>query len=104
MPKPGKRKFNGTKLRQLRRTHTITKRGMTADELAERIGCNRQAIMRWERGETSPKGESVQAISEFFGVPMESLFYDPETEADTQKLKKKPKKETKKSDDESTRS
>lgn len=97
MPIPAKLKFNGTKLRQLRRAHFITKKGMTAEDLAKAIGRNRTAIMRWERGETSPGSTDALAISQYFGIPVEDLFYDPEAEPSANKLKKKTKKETKSS-------
>ena len=38
-----------------------TKRGMSQDELAEKIMVTRQAVSRWENGETIPNTDTLSA-------------------------------------------
>ena len=45
-----------------------TKNGMSQDELAEKVFVTRQAVSRWENGETVPNTETLKLLSELFGV------------------------------------
>ncbi len=54
-----------------------TKRGMSQDELAEKVFVTRQAVSRWETGETVPNTESLKLLSEFFGVSINTLLGSP---------------------------
>ena len=38
-----------------------TKKGLSQDELAEKVFVTRQAVSRWENGETVPNTESLKA-------------------------------------------
>ena len=50
---------------------------MTQEELADRIGVSRQAIAKWENGETQPDIDRCRALAEVFGVTMDDLVcYD----------------------------
>ena len=42
--------------------------GLSQSEVAERLFVTRQAVSRWERGETIPEVETLQALSRLFGV------------------------------------
>ena len=39
-----------------------TQRGMSQDELAEKIMVTRQAVSRWENGETVPNTETLKLL------------------------------------------
>ena len=54
-----------------------TKRGMTQDELAEKVFVTRQAVSRWEKGETVPNSETLKLLSKFFDVSINTLLGSP---------------------------
>ncbi len=54
-----------------------TKKGLTQDELAERVYVTRQAVSRWETGETVPNTETLKQLSEFFDVSINTLLGSP---------------------------
>lgn len=47
--------------------------GMTQEELAEKVGVSRQALAKWESGETVPDLEKSRLIAEVFGVTLDDL-------------------------------
>ncbi len=51
-----------------------TKNGMSQDELAEKVFVTRQAVSRWETGETVPSTETLRLLSELFGVTINTLL------------------------------
>ena len=51
-----------------------TQRGMSQDELAERIMVTRQAVSRWENGETVPNTETLKLLSKEFDVSINTLL------------------------------
>lgn len=59
----------GEKLRKLR-----TDRGLTQDELAEKIYVTRTAISKWEADRGYPNIDSLKAISKFFSVSIDDLL------------------------------
>ena len=56
-----------------------SKRGMTQDELAEKVFVTRQAVSRWEKGETVPNSETLKQLSTFFNVSINTLLGSPRT-------------------------
>lgn len=54
-----------------------TKRGLTQDELAEKIHITRQAVSRWETGETVPNTETLKLLSKLFDVSINTLLGSP---------------------------
>ena len=48
--------------------HLRTERGLSQDELAAKIFVTRQAVSRWETGETTPNVETLKLLSAFFNV------------------------------------
>lgn len=54
-----------------------TKKGLSQDELAEKIFVTRQAVSRWENGETIPNTETLKLLSEFFNVSINTLLGSP---------------------------
>ena len=45
-----------------------TKKGLSQEELAEKIFVTRQAVSRWETGETVPNTETLKLLSKLFNV------------------------------------
>ena len=54
-----------------------TKMGLSQDELAEKIYVTRQAVSRWENGETIPNTEALKLLSSFFDVSINTLLGSP---------------------------
>ena len=54
-----------------------TKNGLSQDELAEKVFVTRQAVSRWENGETVPSTETLKLLSELFGVSINTLLGSP---------------------------
>lgn len=50
-------------------------RGMTQDELAEKLHVTRQAISSWENDRTQPDVQMLGKLREIFGVTIEELLY-----------------------------
>lgn len=44
------------------------KQGLSQEELAEKVYVTRQAVSRWENGETVPNTETLKMLSMLFGV------------------------------------
>jgi len=55
-----------------------TKRGLTQDEVAEKVFVTRQAVSRWETGETVPNTETLKLLSKLFGVSINTLLGSPQ--------------------------
>lgn len=54
-----------------------TERGLSQDELAEHMFVTRQAVSRWENGETTPNVETLKRLSRFFDVSINTLLGAP---------------------------
>ena len=54
-----------------------TKRGLSQDELAEKVFVTRQAVSRWENGETVPSTETLKLLSSLFNVSINTLLGSP---------------------------
>ena len=53
------------------------KKGMSQDELAEKVFVTRQAVSRWETGETTPNTETLKLLSKLFDVSINTLLGSP---------------------------
>lgn len=53
-------------------------RGMTQDELAEKLNVTRQAVSNWETGKTQPDIETLTRLAEIFDVSVERIIYGSE--------------------------
>ena len=53
------------------------KHGLSQDELAEKIFVTRQAVSRWETGETVPSTETLKLLSRLYGVSINTLLGSP---------------------------
>lgn len=56
-------------------------RGLTQDEMAQRLSMTRQAISRWETGETAPSIDTLRLIATTFDVPVSQILELPEHNA-----------------------
>lgn len=54
-----------------------TKKGLSQDELAEKVYVTRQAVSRWENGETTPNTETLKRLSKLFDVSINTLLGSP---------------------------
>ncbi len=54
-----------------------TKSGLSQDELAEKVFVTRQAVSRWENGETVPNTETLKLLSKLFDVSINTLLGSP---------------------------
>ena len=56
-----------------------TRKGLSQDQLAEQVCVTRQAVSRWENGETIPNTETLKLLSVFFDVSINTLLGSPNT-------------------------
>lgn len=49
------------------------KKGYTQEQIAEKIGVSRQAVVKWEKGEALPDIENIIALAEIYEVTVDSL-------------------------------
>lgn len=54
-----------------------TEKKMTQDELAEKVFVTRQAVSRWEKGETTPNVETLKLLAGVFDVSINTLLGSP---------------------------
>lgn len=56
------------------------KSGLSQEQLAERLGVSRQAISKWESGQSIPENEKTLAISDYFNVSLDYLMKDVDSQ------------------------
>ena len=54
-----------------------TQKGLSQEEVAERVFVTRQAVSRWETGETTPNTETLKLLSNLFDVSINTLLGAP---------------------------
>ena len=54
-----------------------TKNGLSQDDLAEKVFVTRQAVSRWENGDTVPNTETLKLLSKLFNVSINTLLGSP---------------------------
>ena len=54
-----------------------TKKGLSQEELAEKLFVTRQAVSRWENGETVPNIDALKLLSKLFDVSINTLLGSP---------------------------
>lgn len=57
------------RLAELRRA-----KGLSQEELAGSLGVSRQAVSKWERGESSPDTDNLIALARLYGVSLDALL------------------------------
>ncbi|WP_037343632.1 helix-turn-helix domain-containing protein [Ruminococcus sp. FC2018] len=50
-----------------------TQSGLTQEELAEKVGVSRQAVAKWERGESVPDIDSCMKLADIYGTTVDML-------------------------------
>ena len=53
--------------------------GLSQEALAEKVFVTRQAVSRWENGETIPNAETLKLLSKLFDVSINTLLGAPRT-------------------------
>lgn len=59
----------GEKLKKLRKA-----RGLSQEQLADQLKVSRQAISKWELGESTPDTGNLVALRDYFGVSIDYLL------------------------------
>ncbi len=54
-----------------------TKNGLSQDDLAEKVFVTRQAVSRWENGDTVPNTETLKLLSNLYNVSINTLLGSP---------------------------
>ena len=52
-------------------------KGLSQEELAEKVFVTRQAVSRWENGETTPNTDTLKLLSKLFDVSINTLLGAP---------------------------
>ena len=55
------------------------KNNLTQEEMAQKVNVTRQAVSRWETGETQPNPEMLKILSKEFDVSINTLLGSPRT-------------------------
>ena len=56
--------------------------GMNQEALADRLGVSRQAVSKWETGETVPELSKIVLLSKVFGITTDELLLEEDTESE----------------------
>lgn len=51
-------------------------RGISQEQLAEALGVSRQAVSRWESGDSTPDMTNLLGLCQYFGVSADYLIFD----------------------------
>ena len=49
-------------------------RGLSQEELAEKLGISRQAVSKWERAESSPDTDNLIALANLYSISLDELL------------------------------
>ena len=69
------------------------KANMSQEELADKLNVSRQAVSKWERGESSPDTDNLIALASLYNITLDDLLNKDPDETFTSK-----KEETKEED------
>ncbi len=56
-------------------------KGLSQEELAEKLGISRQAVSKWERAESSPDTDNLIALAKIYQVSLDELLLISEEKA-----------------------
>lgn len=71
----------GEKLKKLRKA-----RGLSQEQLADQLNVSRQAISKWELGESTSDTDNLVALSDYYGVSLDYLLRDQEVPEVSEKV------------------
>ena len=54
------------------------KKGLSQEQLAEHLGVSRQAVSKWESGQSVPEYDKLIAVSRYYGISLDRLMKDEE--------------------------
>lgn len=57
-----------------------TAAGFTQEYVAEVLGVSRQAVSKWENGASEPSTANLMALSKLYGLPVDELLRQAETD------------------------
>lgn len=60
-----------------------TEKGLTQEEMAEKLGVTRQALSNWETEKTQPDIDTLQKIAQLLEVSVEEIIYGSKREYTT---------------------
>ncbi len=83
----------GSNLAELRK-----KNGYSQEALAEKLGISRQAVSKWERGESTPDTDTLIELASLYGTSLDMLVGNKNSEEETPKQGKKKTEKQKNSD------
>lgn len=67
--------------------YTLRKKsGLSQEQLAEQLGVSRQAISKWESGQSVPESDKLIVISSYFKVTLDYLLKEDDEQQDIPKV------------------
>ena len=57
--------------------------GFSQEDIAEKLGVSRQAVAKWEKGESLPDIESCMALADIYGTTVDTLIRNIKEEEQT---------------------
>ena len=64
--------------------YTLRKKsGLSQEQLAEQLNVSRQAISKWETGQSVPESDKLLAISSYFNVSLDYLLKETDDQTDS---------------------
>ncbi len=75
----------GTKIQTLRK-----QRGLSQEQLAENLGVSRQAVSKWEAGQSVPDIDKIVLVCDFFGVTTDYILRNEELPKTEQEYEPQP--------------
>lgn len=61
--------------------------GLSQEQLAEQLNVSRQAISKWERGQSLPESEKLISISEYFHISLDERVMEKPSPSDSSEAK-----------------
>lgn len=61
-------------------------KGLSQEDLAEKLGVSRQAVSKWERGEATPDSDNLIALSSIYGVSLDELVHQKNPQPKEEKI------------------
>ncbi len=66
------------------------RRGLSQEKLAELVGVSRQAVTKWEAGQSVPTCENLMALSDLFQMPLDTLVSGTPPEGAAERGRRRP--------------